>query len=52
MTKTFLTVPADRFFPDLDRLPGWSLAKASEILEENGVRFQYRDYVNAHPQPF
>ena len=52
VTKTFLTVPADRFFPDLDRLPGWSLAKASEILEENGVRFQYRDYVNKHPQPF
>jgi len=51
VTKTFLALPADRFFPNLDELPGWTLARESEIMEENGVRFQYRDYRCASPLP-
>ena len=46
ITRTLISPPADRFFPNLDELPGWELAEASEVLEENGVRFQYLDYVN------
>jgi len=51
ITKTLLTVPADRFFPNLDELSGWRVAEASEVLEENGIRFQYVDYVNDNPLP-
>ena len=38
--------------PDLDKLPGWSVRERSEILEEQGIRFQYVDYVNANPLEF
>lgn len=51
LTRTLEALPADRFFPDLDTLPGWSLASRSEVLEENGRRFQYIDYVNQSPLP-
>lgn len=47
VTKTFLAPEADTFFPDLDRMENWSIAEASPVLEENGVWFQYVDYVNA-----
>ena len=50
VTKTFATIPADRFFPNLDELPNWSVESESEIMEENGIRFQYIDYVNSDPQ--
>ena len=52
VTKTFVDVPADRFFPNLDTLPGWVLENASEILEEDDCRFQYLDYRNTAPLPF
>ena len=52
VTKTFVDLPADRFFPNLDTLPGWELGTASEILEEDGCRFQYLDYRNTAPLPF
>ena len=42
---------ADRFFPNLDELPNWHIAEQSEKLEENGIRFQYIDYVNQTPLP-
>lgn len=46
VTKTFLAPEADTFFPDLDRMEHWSEEAAGPVLEENGVRFQYVDYVN------
>lgn len=52
VTKTFVDLPADRFFPNLDTLPGWELETTSEILEEDGCRFQYLDYRNTAPLPF
>ncbi len=51
VTKTLCRLPADRFFPNLDELPNWRLAEQSDILEENGIRFQYIDYVNRAPFP-
>lgn len=45
VTKTFVDGNADRFFPNLDCDPAWEIAEASEILEENGIRYQYIDYV-------
>ena len=51
VTKTMCRLPADRFFPNLDELPNWHIAEQSEKLEENGIRFQYIDYVNQTPLP-
>ena len=51
VTKTLCRLPADCFFPNLDELPNWRLAEQSDILEENGIRFQYADYVNQTPFP-
>ena len=45
VTKVFAAPEADAFFPDLDADPNWQVAEESEIMEENGLRFQYVDYV-------
>ncbi len=36
---------ADAFFPNLDEDPEWRIVSESGIMEENGIRFQYVDYV-------
>ena len=45
VTKVFASPEADAFFPNLDESPDWEVACESEIMEENGLRFQYVDYV-------
>lgn len=45
VTKTLADGNADRFFPNLDADSNWEIAEASEVLEENGIRYQYVDYV-------
>ena len=52
ITKTLLDGGADRFFPNLDELDNWEIVETSEVLEEDGVRFQYVDYVNHSPKAF
>ncbi len=46
VTRVDAVKPADRFFPDLDRMPGWRLVKCSETVEENGIRYKFCEYVN------
>lgn len=50
LTRTFGDYEADRFFPNLDELPGWSVTEEEPVLEENGVQFQYLTYRNAAPK--
>ena len=50
VTKTYVEPAADRFFPNLDQLPNWQIAEQSEIFEENGVTYQYIDYINTAPK--
>ena len=45
VTKVFASPEADAFFPNLDESPDWEVACQSEVMEENGLRFQYVDYV-------
>ena len=45
VTKVFASPEANAFFPDLDESPDWEVACQSEVMEENGLRFQYVDYV-------
>lgn len=40
---------ADRFFPDLDADQNWTASPLSEINEEEGIRFQYFEYLNITP---
>ena len=45
VTKVLSDPEADAFFPDLDKLPGWQVASAGEMLTENGLSFQYVEYI-------
>lgn len=44
VTKILSSFPADRWFPDLDKREGWQAVEHSEIMEEEGLRFQYITY--------
>lgn len=44
VTKILSSFPADRWFPNLDDHPDWTVTEEGEILEENGVRFRYVTY--------
>ena len=50
VTKTLLTPPADRFFPNLDELSNLKIVSRSEVCEENGISYQYVDYINTAPR--
>lgn len=51
VTKIYETVAgADKFFPDLDRISGWSCEPESGIIEEGGLKFQYFDYTYRPPE--
>lgn len=49
ITKTYGDYEADTFFPNLDKMDNWQIVNTGEMLEEDGVKFQYIDYVNHHP---
>lgn len=51
VTRTLCTLPADRFFPDLDACAAWQIEQESPVQEENGLQFQYIDYRNLAPRP-
>ena len=44
VTKVFASPRADSYFPNLDNHPDWRVESAGEVLEENGLKFQYIDY--------
>ena len=48
VTKVDAAPDADSFFPDLDDNPDWRVASESEVFEENGLKFQFVDYVRNH----
>ena len=50
LTRVFADAEADAFFPDLDADPRWQVERESEIFEENGLRYQFVDYVPAEEE--
>ena len=50
VTKVLAEAEADAFFPNLDEDPSWRIERESEIMEENGVRFRYLDYVRVETE--
>ena len=45
LTRVLAHPEADAFFPDLDADPAWQVSSAGPLLEEDGLAFQYVDYV-------
>lgn len=45
VTKVLADPEADAFFPDLDKLPEWKVVSTGEMLTENGLSFQYVEYI-------
>lgn len=45
VTRVFAAPEADSYFPNLDAHPDWRVESESEVMEENGLKFQYIDYV-------
>ena len=39
---------ADSFFPNLDKLPGWTVESISEPVTETGVTYRFYDYINTN----
>ena len=37
---------SDTFFPNLDKLPNWEVESAGELMEENGLKFRFIEYIN------
>lgn len=52
ITRIFASAEADAFFPNLDELPDWRVEQESEIMEENGIRFRYVDYVRVPDEDY
>lgn len=52
VTKTYGDFEADTFFPNLDEMEHWEIVHIDEIQEEEGIRFQYVDYINHSPKSF
>ena len=45
VTKTYLKLQADVFFPNLDALPEWAVEHAGEPITENGLTYRFVDYI-------
>ncbi len=52
MTKTYLDLPVDAYFPNLDKLPNWRRLSLSPVLTDGGVWFQFIDYINEAPMEY
>ena len=47
LTKVDAAAPeTDTYFPNLDKLPTWEVESTSETYEENGLTYQFINYVN------
>lgn len=44
VTKVDTSKEADKYFPDLDSDPEWSIEEAGEIMEHNGTEFRFMKY--------
>jgi dihydrofolate reductase len=51
VTLTYIDDHADRFFPDLNRMPNWVLRDVGEKQVENDVAFRFLRYCNTAVQP-
>jgi len=45
VTKIHAAFPADRYFPNLDKDGDWMVSDVSDMMEQDGLQFQYVTYV-------
>lgn len=45
VTKIYAQAEADTYFPNLDENSEWDILKTSEMLEDNGYKFEFCTYV-------
>ena len=45
VTKIHAKFPADRYFPDLDADPDWTIDSESDMMEQDGLKFHYVTYI-------
>lgn len=45
ITRVYESFEGDTFFTDIDALPEWEAVKSSEIIETNGFKIRFIDYV-------
>ena len=50
MTKIEAPAQADAFFPNLDQDPNWRIQWKSRLMEENGIKFRYLNYVRVEKE--
>ena len=46
ITKIDTEPPSDTYFPNLDKLPDWSLESSGDVNESGGVRYSFNLYKN------
>lgn len=44
VTKIDAEFPADRYFPNLDEDPAWTVSEESDMMEQNDIKFKYVTY--------
>ncbi len=47
VTKVETAKPADKFFPNLDEIEGWSISEEGEENEHNGVKYRFMTYTKS-----
>ena len=52
ITQINSTKPADKFFPNVNKMPKWEKVEKSSTQTENGVSFNYLTYKNLAPLPY
>lgn len=52
VTKVQADGQAEKFFPNLDEAPNWTLAETGDWQEFEGLRFAFCRYVNTAPKAF
>ena len=52
ITRFYAQAPADCFMPDFNKLLGWKLCSSSEMMQENGMSYQFLIYGQKSPAPF
>ena len=45
VTKIDAEFPADRYFPNLDEDPAWTVSEESDMMEQNDIKFKYVTYI-------
>lgn len=51
ITKVHASINADTYFEDFDKFANWKLFSVSEMMQENGISYEFLIYKNLQPLP-